>query len=496
MSVRLFDTLQRKVCALSPCDNQTFRFYCCGPTVYGPAHIGNFRTFVLQDVFRRTLELSGTPTFHVRNITDVDDKTIRDSQAAGQTLAEFTQHWAEKFETDCKLLNLLTPHVVPSAVAHIPKQLEMIKILLEKGHAYLAEDNSIYFRVSSFADYGKLSRLDTRELNLGQTQKQRNVDADEYDKDSAADFVLWKAYRASDGPNSWDSPWGKGRPGWHLECSAMIAEHLGKDFDLHGGGEDLIFPHHENEIAQSRCCYGGGFAHHWFHCTHLLVDGAKMSKSLGNLYTLADLNKLGYAAEEVRYLLVSGHYRKQLNFTLGGLDDAHRALQRLRKAELLLLESAQLASDTPPPCITNKTEKALLQEQISHEKQPFQQAFQQLENDLNTPAALGHVFSTLRELKKADLDEETAKLAWHGLHGILAALGVQLPAEIANTTAHSTSNSTSATEVPSKIQELAKQRMTAKQNKDWTQADTLRAQIEELGWKIIDTPDGYHIEPN
>jgi cysteinyl-tRNA synthetase len=225
--MRLFDTLDREFKELRPLDGRIFRFYCCGPTVYGPAHIGNFRTFVLQDVFRRALETGGTRTFHVRNITDVDDKTIRDSQAAGQTLKDFTAHWTEKFHTDCESLGLLPPEVEPSAIEHIPQQLAMIATLVEKGHAYASEDGSVYFKIASFPGYGKLSRLDERELDLGKTQNTR-ANSDEYEKDSLSDFVLWKAHKPEDGENHWPSPWGKGRPGWHLECSAMIQEYLMK----------------------------------------------------------------------------------------------------------------------------------------------------------------------------------------------------------------------------------------------------------------------------
>ena len=316
--MRLFDTLTRTERELRPLDGSTYRFYCCGPTVYGPAHIGNFRTFVLQDVLRRALETGGTRTLHVRNITDVDDKTIRDSQKAGQSLADFTAGWTAKFHTDCDKLGLLPPHIEPGAVEHIPQQIAMIEAFVANGHAYASDDGSVYFKIASFPGYGKLSRLDERELDLGKTQNAR-ANADEYEKDSVSDFVLWKARRPEDGANFWPSPWGDGRPGWHLECSAMIREYLGDSFDLHSGGVDLVFPHHENEIAQSACACGGQFAAHWFHITHLLVDGGKMSKSLGNLYTLADLEARGFTPMEVRYVLIGGHYRKALNFTLDSL---------------------------------------------------------------------------------------------------------------------------------------------------------------------------------
>jgi len=307
--MQLYDTLLRSTKPIHAHNNKYFGFYCCGPTVYGAAHIGNFRTFVLQDVFRRCVELNGIRTKHVRNITDVDDKTIRGAVQSGQSLSAFTRVWTERFHTDCAALNCLPPHVEPSAVAHIPQQIAMIESLMAKGHAYAANDGSVYFSIPSFSEYGKLSHLDQRELELGKTAKQRNG-SDEYAKDSVADFVLWKARKPEDGENFWPSPWGEGRPGWHLECSAMIKQYLGDSFDLHSGGVDLVFPHHENEIAQSRCSCGGDFARHWFHITHLLVDGGKMSKSLGNLYTLEDLQARGHTAMELRYVLVAGYYAK------------------------------------------------------------------------------------------------------------------------------------------------------------------------------------------
>jgi cysteinyl-tRNA synthetase len=338
MSLILQDTLSRTERAISPIDGKTLRFYCCGPTVYGPAHIGNFRTFIAQDVFRRVVELSGTPTLHVRNLTDVDDKTIRDSQKAGQTLIDFTESWTRKFHADCTALNALPPHIEPSAIGHIPHQVRMIETLIERGHAYTSADGSVYFRVASYADYGRLSHLEDRELRVGSATTAN--DSDEYTKDSLADFALWKARKPEDGANFWPSPWGEGRPGWHLECSAMILEYLGEDFDLHSGGVDLIFPHHENEIAQSCCATHGHFAHHWMHVAHLMVDGGKMSKSVGNLYTLADLETRGYTAGEVRYVLISGYYSAPLNFTFHSLDAARQALARLAKHETSLRQKA------------------------------------------------------------------------------------------------------------------------------------------------------------
>lgn len=463
--MRLFDTLTRTERTLSPIDGSTFRFYCCGPTVYGPAHIGNFRTFVLQDVFRRTLETSGVRTLHVRNITDVDDKTIRDSQKAGQSLSDFTAGWTEKFHADCEALNCLPPHIEPGAVEHIPQQIGMIAKLVEKGHAYASEDGSVYFKISSFPGYGKLSHLDTRELDLGKTQNAR-ANSDEYEKDSISDFVLWKSRKPEDGDNFWQSPWGEGRPGWHLECSAMIHEYLGDTFDLHSGGVDLVFPHHENEIAQSQCACGGHFAAHWFHITHLLVDGGKMSKSLGNLYTLTDLAAKGFTPAEVRYVLIGGHYRKPLNFTLDSLSAAREALAKLAKG------ARQLAS---------KTTGTEVLADVSFG--PFQAAWDSLNNDLNTPGALGGLFTGLREASPLEGIEAAKALA--GLNRVLRALGLTLPE----------TDEEKTLDIPADIQALAEERWSFRSAKNWAKSDELRDQLAAAGWLVKDGKEGYTLLP-
>ncbi|MGJ8673610.1 cysteine--tRNA ligase [Rubritalea sp.] len=467
--MRLFDTLAREIQDLSPINGESFGFYCCGPTVYGPAHIGNFRTFVVQDVFRRALELGGTPTKHVRNLTDVDDKTIRDSQAAGKTLGEFTAFWTEKFHVDCAALNCLEPHIEPSAVEHIPQQVQMIEELIEKGHAYSAEDGSVYFRISSYPEYGALSHLENRDLDLGHTQSQRANDSDEYEKDSVADFVLWKARREDDGENYWSSPWGEGRPGWHLECSAMIREYLGESFDLHSGGEDLVFPHHENEIAQSKCSCGGDFAAHWFHITHLLVEGKKMSKSLGNFYRLGDLLEKGASANAVRFALIGAHYRKQLNFTLDSLHAAGEALDKLHKAERSLAELA--GQDVAPS----------YEELIGLEdKGLFEEAWIGLNEDLNTQRAIGAIFGALRRAEN-DTDPLTQ---WKGLHFMLNALGIELPEVMEEV----------AEDAPEEIQALAVERWEARSNKEWAKSDELRDKLKDLGWLVKDGSGDYSLE--
>ncbi len=469
--MKLHDTAQNKPLELKPIDGETYRFYCCGPTVYGPAHIGNFRTFVLQDVLRRSLEVGGTPTFHVRNLTDVDDKTIKGALASEMSLTAFTQQWTDKFHEDCEALHCLPPHVEPGAVEHIPQQITMTQMLLDKGHAYVGQDGSVYFKISSYEAYGELSRLDTRELDLGKTQNTRVNNADEYDKDSISDFVLWKARKDEDGEHYWDSPWGEGRPGWHIECSAMIQEHLGDTFDLHSGGVDLIFPHHENEIAQSKCSYGGGFAQHWFHVTHLLVDGGKMAKSLGNFYTLADLEAKGYTGTEVRYVLLGTQYRKPLNFTLDSLHAAREALGKISRAIYEFQQEHPTLPDMDGTPVA-VTDFAL-----------FQDAWDALQGDLNTQGAIGKMFPQLKRLK--GLSPEEAATNWTALHGILSALGIQPP----------TYEPAVRAEAPAEIQALADERSAAKASKDWARADAIRDELKALGWSAEDSPEGVVLKP-
>lgn len=465
MGLSLFDTMTRVPVELVPMDGREFRFYCCGPTVYGPAHIGNFRTFVLQDVFRRVLELGGLKVKHVRNLTDVDDKTIRVSQEVGKSLTEFTAGWTEKFHADCRALHCLEPHVEPGAVDHIPQQIAMIATLEREGHAYKAADGSVYFRVASFPEYGRLSRLKERELRMG-----TSVADDEYERDTLADFALWKARKAEDGVNYWESPWGEGRPGWHLECSAMIREYLGDTIDLHSGGVDLVFPHHENEIAQSECCTGHEFCRHWFHVTHLLVDGAKMSKSLGNLYTLDELAAKGFGALEVRYVLAGSHYRAPLNFTLASLEAARPALARLGKAAKALGDRAG---------VTAAPDYGSL---LGGDPGPFAAAWASLNDDLNTAEALGHVFVALRGLKAESMTVEEAAVAYRGLHFMLAAFGLELPVE-----------EEVAVEIPEEVRRLAERRWEARLAKDWAASDVLRAEIDGLGWVMKDGKESWEL---
>ena len=474
-TLRLHDTLSRSLQPVTASDGKALRFYCCGPTVYGPAHIGNFRTFLAQDLFRRVVELTGLKTKHVRNITDVDDKTIRQSQAEGQTLDSFTSGWREKFDADCIALNLLKPHLEPGAVDHIPEQITLIEQLIEKGNAYASEDGSVYFNVGSYPAYGKLSRLDQRELKTGASETAN--DSDEYDKESASDFVLWKARKPEDGDNFWPSPWGEGRPGWHLECSAMGHKYLGEDFDLHSGGVDLCFPHHENEIAQSEAATGNRFSRLWFHIEHLMVDSAKMSKSLGNLYTLGDLQEKGYTSTELRYALLKGHYRQKLNFSLDQLRDARLNLQRLSDLQHRL----EKAAATTPPAWKQLTKSAA---KSPLDAGPFQEAFESLLHDLNAPAALGKIFGAAKPLEKGDLTKEEATSALHGLGILMQAFGFELPAPTEE----------SVPEAPEEVKVLAEKRWAARAAKDWAASDTLRDELAALGWAAKDGKESYTLQ--
>jgi len=466
MPIKLFDSLTREIRELQPSHpDGVFRFYNCGPTVYAPAHIGNFRTFIVNDVIRRLLELEFGPAKvkHVRNLTDVDDKTIKRARDENRPLAEVTQQWTDKFHADCAALNCLPPHEEPRAAdpAYLRDQVNMIEVLMEKGNAYRAADGSVYFKVSSFPNYGRLSRVKERELQLGAALKAHAADADE--KEDGSDFALWKAWKPDDGPNKWPGPRGaaEGRPGWHIECSAMNKALLGDTIDLHTGGVDLLFPHHENEIAQSECCNGVQFSRHWYHSEHLLVDGKKMSKSLGNLYTLDDLTAKGFSPMALRYALLSGHPRKQLNFTLDSLHAAESAIKTLTAFRLKLL---QKFPHTPWQQPSDK----------------FISVYIALQDDLNIPAALGALFSIVNHFNPS---EATAS-DFFAFEEIGNVFGVKLSTIVRV-----------AEMIPDHVNALAEKRWAAKQAKDFATADTLRKELAAAGWSMLDRKDGYSLEP-
>jgi cysteinyl-tRNA synthetase len=464
---RLYNTQTRQIEDIIPGDpDGILRIYCCGPTVYNYAHIGNFRTFLLQDVLRRLLLVMGYSVRFVRNITDVDDKTIRGAQRENVSLQSFTEGWTDIFHRDCGALNILPPDVEPKAASHIAEQIAMIETLIQKEHAYVAADGSVYFRISSFSEYGKLSRIDIKQLaTQSENSAGRTNLADEYDRDSVNDFALWKAHKEEDGDVFWESPWGRGRPGWHIECSAMSMKYLDETIDIHGGGIDLCFPHHENEIAQTECVTGKPFVRHWFHSEHLQVEGQKMSKSLGNLFTLADLKNKGYDATAVRYALIGGHYRQILNFTLSGLDAARSALAKLKTKVANLCEGNNFwpSEDFPPKNVTYHR---------------LHGAIEALQNDLNIPKCLGEIFSVLNESTESFLEE---------LYVLCFILGIE------KFIFHREQNPKTI-EIPSDIAELAAQRWEAKCNKSFTESDRLRQLLTQKGWNVIDQKDRYELE--
>jgi cysteinyl-tRNA synthetase len=442
--------MTREVRELKPAHpDGVFRLYNCGPTVYAEAHIGNFRTFLVNDVIRRLLELEFGPgkVKHVRNLTDVDDRTIGQARKEQRPLAEITKKWTDKFHADCAALNCLPPHAEPTATGYIREQVDMIEVLLEKGNAYRAPDGSVYFRITSFPGYGALSRIKERELKVTNTV----FDADH--KDDVGDFALWKAHKPEeDGDVQWPGPAGTaGRPGWHIECSAMSKAILGDTIDLHTGGVDLLFPHHENEIAQSECCNGQTLARHWYHSEHLLVEGTTMSKSKGNYFTLEDLTAKGYSPMAVRYALLAGHPRKQLNFMLDSLHAAESALATLRAYRASLP-----ASGGPPGA--------------------FAPVWTALRDELNVPAALGALFLIVNRGSKDVSAAEFDQVLW--------ALGLKLdaPAPV-------------AAAALAAVTALAEQRWAAKQAKDFKTADALRAELASAGWSMLDKKDGYKLAP-
>jgi cysteinyl-tRNA synthetase len=494
MALKLYESLSRSLRELrrpdptNPAD--VFTFYNCGPTVYAPAHIGNFRTAVVNDVIRRLLELEFGPTKvkHVRNLTDVDDRTIAQALKKKRPLAEITQKWTEKYQADSAALNCLIPHVQPTATGHIKEQVSMIEVLMEKGNAYRGADGSVYFKIDSFPEYGALSRIKDRELKI------TDASADSDHKDSVSDFALWKAYKPSeDGEVKWPGPKGaaEGRPGWHIECSAMIKKHLGDTIDLHTGGVDLLFPHHENEIAQSNCCNGVTFARHWYHSEHLLVDGTSMSKSKGNYYTLSDLVEKGYSPMAVRYALLAGHPRKQLNFTLDSLHAAEKAISGIRNR---LYEMGVYGN----VLFFRQEFESVLTADDDLEWGLFAEAWELLKSDLNMPAALGAAFSAISHITDLDLSGKLTTERWR-LEFLSAyrffnrALGIDLQLPTVEEKKRLESDQSKTT--PDEITALAEQRWAAKQAKDFATADKLRAELTAAGWTMLDRKDGYSLEP-
>jgi len=465
MALRFFNTYSREIEEFEPSDPTTrpIKMYTCGPTVYSRAHIGNFRAYIFEDLLQRHLELRSYKVRRVMNITDVEDKTIRGAREAGVPLQKFTEQFKDAFFEDAHTLRIKRADEYPTATDqhYIDRMVEMIRVLISNGLAYQADDNSVYFRINKFPDYGKLAHFD-----LTQLQSTGRVKHDEYDKEHIGDFALWKAWDQEDGDVKWDSPWGPGRPGWHIECSAMSTALLGDQIDIHCGGVDNIFPHHEAEIAQSEGVTGKKFVRYWLHCAHLLVDGQKMAKSLGNFYTVPDVLAKGYTGRELRYALLRVHYRVPLNFTWEGMNEARESLDRIDEWLVRLRDIAQ----------KQNAQRSSPNAQGLIRKPDFENA---LDDDLNISAALGVLFESIRDTNRAmdqnemDSASATAWLDWW--NRINTVLGLEVEADMV---------------IPTEVAQLAEERENARREKNWKRSDELREQIFALGWEARDTKEG------
>ncbi len=458
--MQVYNTMSRQLEEVVPLEGDHIRLYTCGPTVYNAAHIGNFRTYVFEDLLRRYMKYCGFRVTQVMNLTDVDDKTIRGAREAGVPLRDYTQTYKDMFFEDVKTLNIEPAEHYPAATDHIPEVVSMIERLFENGLAYRSDDGSVYFSISKFENYGRLARIDTSGMQAG-----ARVAQDEYEKENVADFALWKAWDEDDGDVVWDSPWGRGRPGWHIECSAMSMKYLGESFDMHTGGVDNMFPHHDDEIAQSEGATGKPFVKYWLHSAHLVVDGKKMSKSLGNFHTLREVMERGYQGREVRYVLMSAHYRQSLNFTFEAVEAARASLGRLDEFTDRLREFKSTGYNLP--------------EWATKAKAGFEAA---LNEDLNIAEALASLFDMVhagnRAMDGGDADwstEEVLKL----LNSCDTVLGVlEKPTAV----------------IGDDVQALLDARATARAGKEWAESDLIRDELREMGWEVRDSADGQKVK--
>jgi cysteinyl-tRNA synthetase len=467
--MQLYNTLTRAKEDFKELHEGKVGMYSCGPTVYNFAHIGNLRAFMCSDILKKYLKYKGYKVKHVMNITDVEDKIIRDSKKEGLSLKEFTEKYTKYFIDDLNVVGIELADVMPKATGYIDEMVALVKTLLDKGYAYRANDG-IYFKISKFADYGKFAGIDVSQSKAGAGGR---VSTDEYDKEHANDFALWKFWDENDGDVFWETEIGKGRPGWHIECSAMSAKNLGDQFDIHTGGIDLIFPHHQNEIAQSEAATGKKFVNYWFHNDYILVDGKKMSKSLGNFYTLKDILAKGHKPKAIRYLLLSAHYRQQLNFTFDALYAAQKAVDRLQELADKLVSISEGK-------VENVEENAEASSIIKSAKEKFEAA---MDDDLNISTALGEIFEFVRQMNVliADkkLSRQDASAALNALKAFDSILGVI-----------DWSNGSGNAAIPAEIQQLLQDRESARKAKDWKAADAIRQKILEKGYVVSDTKDG------
>ena len=460
MSIRFYNTINRKKVEFEPITPGTVKLYTCGPTVYDTAHIGNFRTFLFEDLLKRFLIFKGYEVYHVMNITDVDDKTIKRANTEGMTINELTLRYTKEFMNDIKSLKILPADKYPRATDHIAEMIQMIQTLEESGYAYETKDHSVYFRLDSYDSYGQLTKID-----LTKQRSTERIINDEYSKDNPQDFALWKAWDDEDGKVFWESPWGRGRPGWHIECSAMSIKYLGNHFDIHCGGVDNIFPHHENELAQSVSATKGLFVNYWMHSEYLHIQGDKMSKTLGNFHKISDLISEGFTAEEIRFTLLSAHYRSKLNFSLKQNQEARTAIQRITDIQQRLFElkdSAQTESPMPDE---------------------FEEFVAALDDDLDTPKAFAIFFGWIRSMNNL-LDK--GELMLSQINGGLEFIGkfddlfaIIPEAEI----------------VPQELYDLIDKREKARLKQDWKTADKIRNLLHKEGWLVEDSPSGPKVKP-
>ena len=459
MAFYIYNTLKRKREVFKPINEGLVKIYTCGPTVYDFSHIGNFRTFLFEDILKRWLIHLGYNVYHAMNITDVDDKTIAKSISENVPLKKITDRYTSSFMEDLVWLNILPADEYPCATDYVNQMIDMIKILLDKGNAYVHDDGSVYFNISSYSEYGRLSRIKLINKNI-----RSRINSDEYNKDSAQDFVLWKIWKENDGDIYWDSPWGRGRPGWHIECSAMSKEALGSHFDIHCGGVDNIFPHHENEIAQSICANEKKFVNYWLHSEFLMIDRSKMSKSLGNFYTIRDLKKMSFSCGSIRYQLLSGHYRTKILFSLEKKHESDKIIQRINNFhDFLKDKNANQIHSKDLPSIYKKFEEAM-------------------NDDLNTPKAIAVFMEWLKNTQKKiitnNFSKEDLGKSWNFLDIFDSVFGFIDKAKIS---------------IPKNIKKILKKRQSARRNKDWDLADKLRDTLKQMGWIVEDTDKGQRV---
>ena len=460
MPLQFFNSLKREKEIFHPIEKGKVGLYTCGPTVYDYAHIGNFRTFMFEDLLKRWLLHLRYDVKHVMNITDVDDKTIKKAKQMKVILSHITDKYTQYFMEDLRWLKMIPADIYPTATESVPKMISMIERLLEKGFAYSEDDGSVYFNISSFPNYGKLTQI-----NISAQRTGDRVMEDEYDKDAPQDFALWKGWKEEDGEVVWDAPWGRGRPGWHIECSAMSSESLGDHFDIHCGGVDNMFPHHENEIAQSQCATDQPFVNFWLHSEFLMVDGGKMSKSLGIFYRISDLKELGFTAESIRYQLLAGHYRSKITFSIDKKHEGDKVVQRLSGfyTRLQKLNANESSTGSMPEAYSKFRDR--------------------MNDDLDSPQALAVFFDWMKTVngkidKNVITDSELGQ-AWKFLMAFDSVFGFIRNQDF---------------EIPDKINLLLNKRQKARDEENWVESDLIREHLKEKGWMVDDSPDGQYIK--